>query len=141
MRMQWKYTLPVVSLILFAGITWNSVIANSQFRRIPNRYFWWASFRLDADPLNKHPSIASPCEAGTGNCGRWDLRAIYVDPGLLVEAFIWLSLPTFAVTTVVVFGLGRLGVNEIWSFMVATPPLLFAWYYFIGMMVDHTRHM
>jgi hypothetical protein len=140
MRMQWKYALPVVSLILFAGITHNSVRMNSQPHRIPKRYFWWASLRLDPDPLNRHPSAALPCESDRGNCASWDLRAIWVDPGWLAEGFMLLSIPAFAVVAVIVFGLGHLGVNEIWSFMVAMPPLLFAWYCFIGMMIDRTRH-
>jgi hypothetical protein len=113
---------------------------NSQFKRIPIGYFIWASFRLDADPLNRHPNVASPCEAGVGNCVGWDLRAVHIDPGRLVEAFVLLSLPAFVVVAVVVFGLGRLGLNEIWSFMFAAPLLLSFWYYFVGMLIDRRKN-
>ena len=51
-----------------------------------------------------------------------------------------LSIPAFAVGALIVFGLGHFGVNEIWSFMIDMPPLLFAWYYFIGMLIDRRRN-
>jgi hypothetical protein len=114
---------------------------NSQFQRIPSRYFWWASFRLDSDPLNRRAGIAGPCEGGSKNCGSWDLCAIYVDPGFLVEAFMLLSLPAVLVVELVVAELGRFGVNEIWSFMIAMPPLLFAWYYFVGTLIDRRKNI
>jgi hypothetical protein len=57
-----------------------------------------------------------------------------------VEVFMLLSLPVFVVVAVVVFGLGRLGLNKIWSFMFATPLLLSVWYYFVGMLIDRWRN-
>jgi hypothetical protein len=140
MRIRWSYILPLVSLLVFGGITRNSVRMNSQMRRIPDRYFSWASFRLDTDPLNRHAVAASPCGAYTEDCRSWDLRAIHIDPGWMAEAFMLLSLPVFALVAVIVFGLGRLGINEVWSFMIAMPPLLFVWYYFIGKLIDRRRN-
>jgi len=46
------------------------------------------------------------------------------------------GLPAFFVTALLVHGLGRLGVNEIYTFFVAAPLLLFAWYYFLGRLLD-----
>ena len=54
-----------------------------------------------------------------------------------MKAFVLLSLPAFVIVAVIVSGLGHLGLNEIWPFMIAMPPLLFAWYYFIGLFIDH----
>jgi hypothetical protein len=113
---------------------------HSHFERTPSRYFWWATFALDADPLNRHPVGASQCAAGAGDCASWDLRAIHVHPGWIAETFMLFSLPVFVVVAVVVFGMGRLGLNEIWAFMIATPPLLFTWYYFIGLLLDRKRN-
>jgi hypothetical protein len=36
-------------------------------------------------------------------------------------------------------GLGRLGVSEVLRFLSLVPALLFAWYYFLGWLVDRLR--
>jgi hypothetical protein len=73
-----------------------------------------------------------------GNCANWDLREteVWVDAGWLTKAFMWVSIPAFVVGEAVVSVLGRVGVNEVWSFMIAMPPLLLVWYSFVGLMVD-----
>jgi hypothetical protein len=68
MRNGWRLILPVIGLILFAGETYQSVRTNRLEERNPDRYFWWASIRLDSDPLNKHPQVAIPCKNGEENC-------------------------------------------------------------------------
>jgi len=62
-----------------------------------------------------------------------------VEPGRVSEAFILLSFPAFVVVEVIVSGLGRFGVNEIWSFMISAPLLLSAWYYMIGVLIDRRK--
>jgi hypothetical protein len=37
---------------------------------------------------------------------------------------------------IIVSSLGRLGISEILSFMIAMPLLIVAWYYFMGWMID-----
>ena len=49
------------------------------------------------------------------------------------------AFPAFIVGALIVSGLGRVGVNEVLSFMLLVPPLIFAWYYFLGWSVDRWR--
>ncbi|MGB9465504.1 MAG: hypothetical protein WBR10_10350 [Candidatus Acidiferrum sp.] len=46
------------------------------------------------------------------------------------------AIPAFVVEAVVIGGLGRIGINEIWGFMISMPLLIFAWYYFVGWLID-----
>ena len=46
------------------------------------------------------------------------------------------AFPAFAISVLIVSGLGHLGINEIWSFLVSLPPLIFAWFYFVSWLVD-----
>jgi hypothetical protein len=47
-----------------------------------------------------------------------------------------LALPAFVLGAISVSGLGRLGVNEVWSFILLMPLFVFAWFYFGGWLVD-----
>jgi hypothetical protein len=49
------------------------------------------------------------------------------------------GLPAFVCSKMIVTGLGPLGVNQIWSFMISLPPVLSAWYFFLGWLVDRWR--
>jgi len=109
---------------------------NREGQRNPSRYFWWSFIRLDSDPLNKYPRVAAPCERGSGNCVSWDLPNMWVDPGIVTEVLMVSALPAFAIGAFIVGGLGRLGINQIWSFMISMPILIFTWYYFIGWLID-----
>jgi len=46
------------------------------------------------------------------------------------------ALPAFAISVLIVSGLGHLGINENWSFLISLPPLIFAWFYFVSWLVD-----
>ena len=46
------------------------------------------------------------------------------------------ALPAFAISVLIVSGLGHLGINEIWSFLISLPLLIFAWLYFVGRLID-----
>jgi len=48
----------------------------------------------------------------------------------------YLALPAFILGAVVVNGFSRFGVNEIISFMISIPILIFAWFYLIGWLFD-----
>ena len=136
MRLRWRLILPIIALTLFAGETYRSVQMNRGVRLSPSRYFWWSFIRLDSHPLNRHPGRATPCEDGTQNCVTWDLPNMWVDPGAIEEALMISALPAFATAELIVGGLERLGVNEIWSFMISMPLLIFGWFYFVGWLID-----
>src|SRR5260370_33289498 len=121
MRMRWRLVLPVVGLFLFASETYQSVRMNREGQHSPSRYFWWSSIRLDSDPLDRRPRVAAPCKEGDESCVSWDLRYIHVDPGWLTMLFMLSGLPAFAVGKIIVASLGRLGISQIWSFMILVP--------------------
>jgi len=92
---------------------------------------------LDSDPINRHPQV--PCKNGAEDCGVWDLRSIWVDPGWLEMSYLLSALPALAAGRVIAVGLGRLGISEVSSFIVFTPLTIFAWYYFLGWLIDRRR--
>jgi hypothetical protein len=130
--MQWRFLLPALALILFAVGTLDSLSSKATLDKSPSRYFWWESVRLDPDPLNRHTPPAGRIS--------WDYESVWVHPGLLVGIFLVLSLPAFVTVGFIVSELGRFGVNEILSFMIAMPPALFAWYYLVGILIDRKRN-
>jgi len=128
--------LPTIGLILFSVVSYHSLRVNQETQRMPSRYFWWSSIRLDSDPANKHILATTPCKDGKQDCVNWDLADRWVDPGLL-EKFLMLSaLPAFVVGRFTIGGLGRLGISQVSSFMFLMPVLIFVWYYFIGWLLD-----
>jgi hypothetical protein len=50
------------------------------------------------------------------------------------------ALPAFIVGVFAVSGLGRLGLSQVSSFMFLMPILIFAWYYFVGWLLDRWIH-
>jgi len=68
-----------------------------------------------------------------------DPEYILVEPGLTAKCLVIFALPAFLVGLAIVVGLARLGVNQVLSFMVSMPPLIFAWFYFLGWLVDRRR--
>jgi len=78
-----------------------------------------------------------PCRPEITNCSEWwEIRGVIVDPGPILSTLLLSGLPAFFVTARLVHGLGRLGINEVYTFFVAAPLLLFAWYYFLGWLLD-----
>ncbi len=133
--MRWRFILPAVGLLLFAGETRTSY-REWRVEPQPRKYFWWAFIRLDSDPLNRHPrSQVVRSESISG----WVLRSKIVDPGYLTESSLVLGLPAFLASKFIVAALSKLGVSQILSFMISTPILLFAWYYFLGWLLDRWR--
>jgi hypothetical protein len=136
MRKRWRLILPIVGLILFAAETRHSVQTNREGRSPSNRYFWWSSIPLDSDPKNRHPQAPTPCRTGEKNCTTWELPYMWVDPGWLSKWLMLSAMPAFVVEAAILVGLSRLGINEIWGFMISMPLLIFAWYYFVGWLID-----
>ena len=135
MSLRWRLVLPAFGLLLFLAETFGSVGLNNDLRgRNPNRTdFYWGKFRLQTDPLGKPP----PCRPEITNCSEWwEIRDVIVDPGTILATLLLSGLPAFFVTARLVHGLGRLGINEVYTFFVAAPLLLFAWYYFLGWLLD-----
>src|SRR6266478_1381750 len=136
MQRRWRMVLPIIGIILFSAVSYHSLRANQEIQRAPSRYFWWSEIRLDSDPANKRNWGATPCESGKENCVSWDLRNRWVDPGLLEQFLMLSALPAFVVGGFAVSGLGRMGISQVSSFMVLMPVLIFAWYYFVGWLLD-----
>jgi hypothetical protein len=131
MRKRWRVVSPVIGIILFNVVSYHSLRVD---RETPSRYFWWSSIRLDSDPSNRRNWGAIPCQDGKENC--WELRTKWVDPGLLEQFLMLSALPAFAVGGFAVRSLGRMGINQVSSFMFLMPVLICAWYYFIGWLLD-----
>jgi hypothetical protein len=133
-----SYILPAIGLILFGIVTYNNFVVNRAVHRHPNKYFYWSGARLDTDPLNKHPKLQRQCEDGEegDDCVAWDLLEMRSDPGWKARSLVLSALPAFAAGGLILFALGKLGVSQLVTFAVTMPPLLFAWYYFLGWLVD-----
>ena len=128
----WRLILPTIGLLLFGLETYESY-REWQVQHSPGRYFWWSFIQLDSDPLSRHPRLLKQNNAG------WDLRYKIVDPGYLANTSFLSGLPAFLASAVVFRGLSHFGVSQVLSFMISTPILLFAWYYFLGWLVDRWR--
>ena len=132
--MRCRIILPMIGLLLFALEAWESN-RDWRARPSPSRHFWWASIRLDSDPLNRDPRSREGGENGAG----WNGPLKIVDPGYLAIASLFSGLPAFLVSIVVTAALGRFGISRVWTFMISTPILLFSWYYFLGWPLDRRR--
>ena len=138
MRIRWRILLPVFGLLLFSFGSYESFAHPLASH---GRYFWWASIRLDSDPLGKHivSPDAAPCKDGEGGCLTPVPTYIVVHAGWLAKVFIISGAPAFLTGTMIAHGLARIGVNEVTSFMVAMPILLGSWFYFVGWLLDRWR--
>jgi hypothetical protein len=143
MRRRWSLILPLCGLALFFLGTYQGFRLNRRiYANRPTRYFYWASLRLDSDPLNRHPvpESVAPCKNGEENCVSWDPPYIWVEPGWGEKALILSALPAFAISAGIVRILARLGISEVPTFFVSMPLLVFAWFYLIGWLLDRWRH-
>lgn len=137
MRIRWRLALPVVGLVLFAMVSYGSLRAKGNRHPGPNRYVWWSSVRLDTDPLGKRFKPATPCQEE--GCIDWDPIYLTVHPGWPSTLLVLSAFPAFFAGIGLVRVIGRMGVSELTSFMVSMPLLLFAWYYFLGRLIDRTK--
>lgn len=135
MRMRWRIILPTIGLLLFALEAWESN-REWRIRPSPSRYSWWASIQLDSDPRNRDPRSH---DVSAENRERWNGPIKIVDPGYLAISSLISGLPAFVLTGLVVRVLSRIGVSQVWTFMISAPILLFAWYYFLGWLLDRRR--
>jgi hypothetical protein len=131
MRIRWRLALPVVGLLLFAGVTYDSIRLNRALQRTNSHDFSWSFIQLHADPLNT-------------DCGRREgclvsLEAIWIEPGALTMLLELTAFPAFVAGVVVCYSLGRLGISEVSTFMISMPLLIVGWYYFVGWLIDRWR--
>lgn len=138
MRIRWSMILPIIGLVLFVAVSYRSMRDNHAPEDRPNKYYWWSSLRLDTDPLNQHPIAPAklPCPDGSANCADWELRAKWVTPGLLDRLLVFSAFPAFLAGTAIVAGLSKLGIDEVLTFFVSMPILLFVWYYLVGSLIE-----
>jgi hypothetical protein len=126
----------VVGLFFFSTVSFESL---KWHPKTPNQYFWWSSIRLNSDPLNRYHAVATPCREAESDCASWDPASLWISPGLATDLLILTALPAFVVGMLVVRGLGRMGVSEVWTFMVSMPLLIGAWYYAVGWLIDRRK--
>ena len=133
MRRRWQLILPAIGLVLFGGATYESP-EGRKYENIHGRYFYWASIRLDSHQTEHNPVIETHC-AEQDNCVSWN-PAVIEDPGWLTKLLILSGFPALLVGIPVVRFLGRLGANELWSFIFLMPLLIAAWFYLVGRLFD-----
>jgi hypothetical protein len=125
MRLRLSVILPILGLVLFAAVSYRSMAVNHHEQEAPRKYYSWSTLRLDSDPLNKNPAFGFDTPPNKK-----------IAPGWLDRVLVLSALPAFLVDTAVVVGLSKLGIDEVLTFMVSTPVLLFAWYYFCGWLIE-----
>jgi hypothetical protein len=129
--MRWRLVLPVVPLMLFAVISYQSVRSNDA----TSRYFWWSSIPLDSEPLNKSHSA---CKLGIENCQVWGPDEILLGPTPLPERALFFSaIPAFLLCFLIEGVLGQLGISKVLTFMVSMPLLIGSWFHFLGWLIDN----
>lgn len=136
MRNRWRLILPVIGLLLFAGVTVEALHRRRFYQKDPGRYLYWSSILLDPDPLNRQPQITTPCKNAEADCVSWDPVVEWVSPGLLPGLLMLSACPAFIVGLRLVHALGRRGISEISSFMAVMPVLIAGWYYAVGWLID-----
>ena len=125
MRRRWSLVLPLCGLALFLLGTYQGFrFTRRVYGNRPTHYFYWASIRLDSDPLNRHPvpESVAPCKNGEENCGSWESPYVWVEPGWGAKAFMLSALPAFAISAGIVRILARWGISEVATFFVSMPP-------------------
>ena len=143
MRRQWRLILPVCGLLLFSLVSYQSFRAGNLYRKHDSRYFWWSIIRLDSDPLNmQSKSVTKPCPNNVQDCAEieFDPDNPWVVPNPLARLVLLSALPAFIVGTLIVVVLGKLGINQVLSFMMVMPLLIGAWFYLLGWLIDRWRY-
>jgi hypothetical protein len=135
--MRWRILLPIIGVIAFGAISYSSYRTGLQRHQIPSRYFKWSNLPLDSAPLREQS--LSDCAASVVPCLVWEQEPGIMSPTAFERLFILSALPAFAACLALIFVLGKIGVNEILSFMVSMPFLTAAWFYLVGRLLDRRR--
>jgi|HubBroStandDraft_4_1064222.scaffolds.fasta_scaffold120281_2 hypothetical protein len=136
MRKLWRLFLPVIGLSLFGAVTYRSYesqrTVTKDWQTTPRKYLWWSMIELDSNPSDK---LDPHHEARQENS--YMLSMMEITSGLLDKILVFSALPAFIVGLFVVVVLGNLlGISQVSSFMALMPVLIFAWYYFVGWLLE-----
>jgi hypothetical protein len=134
MRQKRLLILPITGLLLFALGTYASIRFNRESHAGSHKYFYWSSIRLESNPLDRRFRLV-PCNSSQPDCPPWEPEHIWVEPGVLAKFYVISAFPAFLLGLFLTRSLGRLGVNEITTFMLSMPVLIFAWYYLVSWIV------
>jgi hypothetical protein len=137
MNMRWRILLPIIGVIAFGAISYSSYRTGRERHQIPSRYFKWSTLPLDSTPLREQS--LSDCVASGVPCLAWEQEPTIMSPTVFERLFILSALPAVAACLTLTFVLGKIGVNEILSFMVSMPFLTAAWFYLVGRLLDRRR--
>ena len=124
------FVLPLSGLLFFGLLTCGSYLSNKELHSA--KYFWWSSFELDRDPLNRKSLRLVDCKPDDSTCSEWETVSIWIDPGWPARVLIISALPAFVIGRIAVHALGKLGVSELTTFMISVPILMFGWYYLVS---------
>ena len=136
MQLRWSTILPMTGLFLFTAVAYRSMPANHHDRVVPRRYYWWSSLRLDSDPLNRNPAPPKPCPEGIANCSNGETPNVKIAPGWLEKSLVVTGFPALLAAFAVVASLSKRGIDEVLTFFVSMPILLFGWYYLVGWLIE-----
>jgi hypothetical protein len=139
MRIRWSIILPVIGLCWFAAVTYQSARRSRGYSDL-GKHFVWSTFQLDSDPL----AWKTAC-AGQTDCVTWgdpSTMDSWAKPTPLARFLVLFALPAFLLSLLAVGFAGSHGANQIILFFALTPPLIAAWFYFLGRVVDriYRRH-
>jgi hypothetical protein len=129
MRLRWRFILPAAGLAAFAFLS----LQATRGYRPANRFFWWAGIPLDSKPLMP---AGSACKDGTDSCGAWGPASIEKPQSLLAVSLILAALPAFISSELMVGEFSRVGLGEVYTFMILTPLFIVAWFYVVGLVID-----
>jgi hypothetical protein len=135
-RPLWRFVLPIVGIICFAAQTYRSDRFNQHLAAARGKYYWWASIRLDSDPLGRNAKFSQPDKSADGR--EWQLVEVWDGSGSMARGLMLIALPAFAVGAICVRTLGHIGISQVRTFMVAMPLLIGAWFYFVGWLIDRS---
>jgi len=62
---------------------------------------------------------------------------VKIAPGWLEKSLVVSAFPAFLAGFAIVAGLSKLGIDEVLTFFISMPILLFGWYYFVGWLIEH----
>ncbi len=131
MRQSRLLILPTIGLFLFAVGTYASVRFNRQYHIGSHKYFYWSSIRLDKHPIDRRFRLVS-CNPNHSDCPPWEPDHIWVEPGVVARICVTSAFPAFLLGLFITRNLGRVGINEVTTFMISMPLLLFGWCYLVS---------
>jgi hypothetical protein len=125
--------LPTIALAVFAGQSYVSWRQQARILRGNEAVcFWWANhLPLDSKPLEKTEPF--PGNGEMTQCG-FEREAFDRFGSPAVAIYVFTALPAFLAAVTFAHLLGKYGVSEIRSFMIAAPILIASWFYGVALM-------